>query len=251
MRFYKEAKKAGLGTLEELNEFFWAWLDECYHKVKHSTLKMEPLVRWQKEEERIERISQEKIQQCLQLRARRTVHTKTAQIKLNGRCYQASQSQAGKRVQLRWPFDDESAVNIWRNGVFVERAELYVTPSDIDYSKRPQRKREEEEKILECSKQFRLALVASYRGEKAPKDTSRYGVLSEREFTYVMEQCLQRKVGDAEGMSGLLAESYRRIYPVDAAFVEGCMTKAVASKGTGKHLSFYLSRLEEMRKFKE
>ena len=53
MRFYKEAKKAGLQSLRDLNEFFWAWLDECYHKVKHESLGMTPLERWQMEEENI------------------------------------------------------------------------------------------------------------------------------------------------------------------------------------------------------
>jgi hypothetical protein len=41
------------------------------------------------------------------------------------------------------------------------------------------------------------------------------------------------------------------LYPVDAAFVQGCIAKAIAAKGTRKHLSFYLGRLDEMRKLKE
>lgn len=249
-RFYKEAKKAGITTLQELNEFFWAWLDECYHKVKHNSLKIPPLERWQKEEGSIKRLSLEKIQQCMQLRARRTIDAKTALIRLNGKRYQASRSFAGTRVQIRWPFDDDSAVSIWRNGVFVERAELFVPGADIDYSKRPQRKEEEEEpQVLDCSKRLRLSLVARYRGEKAPADTSRYGVLTEREFIYVVEQSLQRTLFDTDG--GMLSDCYRRLYPVDAAFVQQCMAKAITAKGTRKHLSFYLGRLDEMRKHKE
>jgi putative transposase len=249
MRFYKEAKKAGIVTLQELNEFFWAWLDECYHKVKHNTLKMPPLERWQKEEGLIKRLSQEDIRRCMQLRTRRTVDTKTSLIRLDGRRYQASQNLAGRRVQIRWPFDDNSAVNIWQSGAFVERAELFVPSADIDYSKRPQRKQEEEPKVLDCSKRLRLSMVAKYRGEKPPEDTSRYGVLTEREFIYVVEQCLQRPVADAG--RGALSQCYKRLFPVDAAFVQQCMTRAIAAKGTRKHLSFYLGRLEEMRKNKE
>lgn len=249
MRFYKEATKAGIVTLQELNEFFWAWLDECYHKVKHNSLKMTPLERWQQEEDSIKRLSQEEIQRCMQLRTRRTVDTKTALIRLDGRRYQASRSLAGKRLQVRWPFDDISAVNIWQSGAFVERAELFVPSSDIDYSKRPQRSQEDEPKVLECSKKLRLSLVAKYRGEKPPEDTSRYGVLSEREFIYVVEQCLQRPIAGAD--ESLLSEGYRRLYPVDAAFVQQCIAKAIAAKGTRKHLSFYLGRLDEMRKLKE
>jgi transposase InsO family protein len=247
MRFYKEAKKAGITTLQELNEFFWAWLDECYHKVRHNTLKMTPLERWQREESLIKRLGQEEIQRCMQLRARRTVDTKTALIRLDGRRYQASQNLAGKRLQVRWPFDDISAVNIWQSGAFVERAELFVPSADIDYSKRPVRQQEkaEEPKVLDCSKRLRLSLVAKYRGEKPPEDTSRYGVLTEREFIYVVEQCLQRSLTDVD--TSLLSQCYKFLCPFDAAFVQQCMSKAITEKGARKHLSFYLGRLKEAR----
>jgi transposase InsO family protein len=245
-RFYKEAKKAGIVTIQELNEFFWAWLDECYHKVEHSSLKSTPLERWQREEAIVQRLSIERLQQCMQLRARRTIDSKTALIRLEGKRYQASQNLGGKRVQVRWPFDDDSAVNIWQNGVFVERAALFVPSADIDYAKRPQRRREEEPKVLDCSKKLRLSLVAKYRGEKAPEDTSRYGVLSEREFKYVIEQCLQRSLGEVD--ASLLSECYKRLCPFDAEFVQHCLSKAIAAKGARKHLSFYLGRLEELRK---
>jgi putative transposase len=198
-RFYKEAKKAGIETLAELNEFFWAWLDECYHKVEHSSLsKMTPLERWQQEEAIIERVSLEKIQQAMQLRSRRSIDFKTALIRLNGKRYQASQNLAGKRVQVRWPFDDHSAVNIYQNGFFVERAEQFIPGADIDYTKRPKRQREEEPRVLDCSKRLRLSLVARYQGEKAPEDISRFGVLTEREFVFVMEQSLDKSVGGGD-----------------------------------------------------
>lgn len=246
MRFYREAQRAGLTTLNELNEFFWAWLDECYHKVKHSALGMTPLERWQLEEERIKRLSLERIHESLQLRTRRKVDTKTALIRLNGKCYQASQSLAGLRVQVRWPFDDESHVNIWREGAYFERAELFVPGTDIDYGKRPERPlKKEEPKVLDCSKQFRMALVAKYRGMTRPEDTSQYGVLTEREFLFVVERCLGRSLTEAE--NAVLAQSYQRLFPLDAEFVQHCMAKAITSKGNGKHITFYVKCLQELR----
>jgi putative transposase len=249
MRFYKEANKAGLATLDELNEFFWAWLDECYHKVKHETLKMTPLERWQQEETLIQRLSLEQLHDAIQRRERRTINERTALIQLNGKLYQASQNLAGKRVQIRWPFDDESAVNIWQDGSFIERAPLFVPSADIDYSKRPQRqKKEEGPKVLDCSKRLRLSLVAKYRSEKPPESTSQYGILSQREFIYVIEQCLDKSLDEVE--VDLLSKSYTRLYPLDAEFVQHCMGKAIANKGARRHLSFYLDQLEEMKKHK-
>lgn len=249
MRFYKEAEKAGILTIQELNEFFWAWLDECYHKVKHSALKVTPLERWQQEEGLIKRLSLEEIQRCLQLRARRTIDSRTALIRLEGKRYQASQSLGGKRVQVRWPFDDDSAVSIWQDGAFLERAPLFVPSEDIDYAKRPKRPQEEEApKVLDCSKRLRLSLVAKYRGQMPPEDTSRYGVLTEREFIYVVEQCLEKPLTEVD--ASLLSQYYKRLCPFDAEFVQKCLSQAIAAKGKRKHLSFYLDRLAEMRKHK-
>ena len=247
MRFYKEAQKSGLVTLAELNEFFWAWLDECYHKVKHRTIGMTPLERWQMEEELVERISFEKVHEAMQLQARRKIDGRTALIRLNGKRYQASQHLAGQRMKIRWPFDDDSAVNIFRERVFVERAELYVAKPDIDYAKRPQRKvSEDEPKVLECSKQLRAALVAKFRHEKAPDETSRYGVLTEREFLYVVAQSLGRVLDELE--SSILVQSYKSLFPVDAEFVERSLLRAKSGKGERMHIGFYVKCMEEFKR---
>lgn len=246
MRFYKEAKKSGIQTLQELNEFFWAWLDECYHKVNHSELGMTPLERWQMEEQLIERIPIEKIHDAMQLRAKRQINEKTALIKLDGRLYQASRTYAGQHVQIRWPFDDESHVKIYRKSVPVERAERFVPGTDIDFSKRPQRPvKKPEPKVLECSKKYRAALVAKFRNEKAPIDTSRFGVLSERELTMVVGQCLERSLDERE--VGILEDSYLRLFPIDADFVEKALSKAKASKGPQMHIGFYVKYMEEFK----
>ena len=182
----------------------------------------------------------------MQRRTYRDVDFKTALIRLKGNRYQASQNLAGeRRVQVRWPFDDESAVNIWRRGKFIERAELFVAPADIDYSKRPVRKTEEEPKVLDCSKHLRLAMVARHRGEKMPADTSKYGFLTESEFAFVVEHCLNRTLSEAERV--LLKESYRRLSPLDAEFVQSCLSKAVAGKGSQKHLNYYLTQMQEAK----
>ncbi|MGH9624783.1 MAG: DDE-type integrase/transposase/recombinase, partial [Bryobacteraceae bacterium] len=245
-RFYKEAEKSGLTTLQELNEFFWAWLEQCYHQVKHRSLGLPPLERWQVEEHLIERLPLETLEQKMQRRAYRDVDFKTALIRLNGKRYQASQNLAGaKRVQVRWPFDNETAVNVWRNGVFVECAELFVAGADIDYSKRPVRTTDDRPKVLDCSKQLRLSMVSRCQGEKMPEDTSKCGFLTESEFAFVVERCLNRTLSESD--KALLKESYKRLSPIDAEFVQGCLAKAVISKGSQKHFNFYLTHMEEVK----
>lgn len=245
-RFYKEAEKSGLTNLEELNEFFFAWLEQCYHQEKHKGIGMPPLERWLMEEHLVERLSLQELDEKMQRRAHRDIDFKTALIRLNGKRYQASQSLAGeRRVQVRWPFDDESAVNIYRNGAFVERAELFVCSADIDYSKRPVRKEDAEPKVLDCAKQLRLSMVSRRRGEKVPADTSKYGFLTLSEFMFVVESCLSRTFSESD--RSLLMEAYQRFSPLDAEFVQSCLSRAVASKGAQKHLNFYLTQMEEAK----
>jgi hypothetical protein len=198
------------------------------------------------EEDLIERLSVETLEQKMQRRAYRDVDFKTALIRLNGKRYQASQKLAGeKRVQVRWAFDDESAVSIVRNGEIMERAELLVVGADIDYSKRPERKEADDPKVLDCSKQLRLSMVARHRGEKVPADTSKYGFLTENEYAFVVERCLERTLSESD--RALLKDSYKQLSPIDAEFVQGCLSKAVSSKGSQKHLNYYLTQMEEAK----
>ena len=200
--------------------------------------------RWRKRTS--ERVDPKRLHEAMQLRSRRQPDRKTALIRLNGKRYQASRELAGQRVQLRWPFDDDSAVNVYRNGAFVERAELFIPQSDIDYDRRPQRIKEEEPPVLDCSKKFRAALVAKFRREQPPEDTSRWGILTQREFTYVVEQNLGRVLDEAE--SGILAQAYKRLFPMDAEFVERSLQKAKAGKGDRMHIGFYVRFMEESRR---
>ena len=45
--FYPEAISSGIETLDELNRFFWGFLDEQYHQKVHSSTGQTPLDRWE------------------------------------------------------------------------------------------------------------------------------------------------------------------------------------------------------------
>ena len=68
---------------------------------------------------------------------------------------------------------------------------------------------------------------------------------AEREFAFVVERCLSRSLADTD--RALLAQSYKRLSPIYAEFVQGCLTRAIASKGSRKHLNFYLTHMEETK----
>lgn len=245
--FYKEAQHSGLQTLEELNQFFWAWLDQRYHKVVHEGIKAIPLERWQQEEETTERVSPEKLHEALKMRVNRTVDFKTALIRLDGRRYQASKAMGGEKIQVRWQFDRIDEVEVWKQGEFVEKATLFVPSSDIDYSKRPDRQSKPKPgEVLEGSKKYRQLLVANYKGEKFDPDTEKHGLLTKTEFSQIVETFLGRALNDDERK--LCVEFYDTRRPLSHELVTDVLARCALEKGLGMHVRFYFRRIEDAQR---
>ena len=242
--FYKEAQLSGLQTREELNEFFWFWLEECYHKAEHKTLKQTPLSRWQEEEAAIKRQDPEKLRQALKLRYHRPIDFKTSLINLDGRKYQASKEYAGERVLVRRRFDCIEEIEIWKDGDFVETARLFVAPADIDYSKRPDRQAKPPlGTVLESSKKYRLALVAKCRGKSSKPDPASDEFLAETEFSSILVKMLEKELDETERHQ--VREFYYKRCPLRRSFIESVLERCVTEKGTGMHIKLYLRRIEE------
>ena len=246
-RFYQEAKHSGLETLEQLNDFFFAWLEKEYNNVEHKSLSMTPAQRWQQDEEKgfVTLVTPEQIRQALMVQAERTVSKKTALIQLNNRMYQASREWAGKKVQVRWEADRTNpSIEIWLNGKFVETAAEYLPGSNIDYSKRPQRIRQPEKtpKILHSSKQYRLSLVSQYRREPV---VSSGDYLSEPEFQTLVSKSLERELTEEE--LHFLSIAFADLSPLKDRPTEQVLQKAIGAKGSKMHLRYYCDLLTQIR----
>ncbi len=242
--FYKEAQLSGLQTLEELNDFFWEWLDKCYHKEKHSTLKESPLERWQKQEGTIEHVSQERLHEALKLRANRKIDFKTALVRLNGKQFQASKELGGERIQARWHYECTDEIEIWKGGDFVEIAKVFVPLPDIDYSKRPERGSSPKPgMVLESSKNLRLAMVANRKSKGLAPNTKMSDLLTESELVVLVETVLERGLDSRERQK--CSEFFRTYCPIRRDFAEGVLIRCVAEKGQYLHINIYLRRIEE------
>lgn len=245
--FYKEAQLSGIQTLEELNEFFHAWIDERYHREEHGTLKQAPLERWQKEEHIIERVSPEKLKEALKLRADRKVDYKTCLVQLNGMVYQASKELGGEKVQVRWEFDSNEEIEIWIDDELKERAKRFIAGANIDYSRRPEREvKPERGYVLESSKRYRLGLVAKQRGELYVAGTQKNDLLSEPEFLQLIEKQLARVLDDMEKEQCSLF--CRNNYPLRRDLVETVLGQSIAEKGVQMHVKIYLRRIEDTQR---
>jgi putative transposase len=246
--FYQEAKHSGLISLEQLNEFFFAWLDKEYHNSKHRTLNITPFERWHQDEEKglIKIVTPEEIRRALMIEVDRTVSKRTALIQVNNRLYQAGRELAGKKVQVRWEADRRnSAVEIWFSGKMIESAQEIVPGSNIDYSKRPQRQRQPEKvpKVLHSSKAYRLSLVSEYN--QNAQITSPGDYLSEVEFHKLVARILECELTQEE--VSFLSNAFLDLSPLKDTATEAVLLKAVAAKGSKMHLRYYCDLLLQSR----
>ena len=246
--FYQEAEHSGLQTLEDLNEFLFAWLEQEYHNVNHASLGMTPSQRWQQDEEKglITLVTPEEIRHALMVEKDRKVNKKTALIQLNNRLYQAPRELAGRTVQVRWEADRRNpTVEVWLNGKLIETAREIVPGSNIDYSKRPDRQRMPEKKprLLHSAQQYRAALTAAYRRESQPAIHGEY--LSEEEFEQLITRVLDRELEEEELL--YVSRAFAELSPITACPTEAVLRMAAEAKGTRLHLRYYCDLLLQTR----
>jgi len=241
--FYDEAKHCGLTSLDELNTFFFAWLEKEYHATEHRALKTTPLERWQQDEDKgfIELVTAADIRRALMLKEERKVNRRTATISLNNRLYRVGKELAGKKVEVFWEADKlDSSVEVWHDGKLIEIAHELVPGKDIDYSQRPERDRHKgPPRILDSSKKLQKALVSSYQ-QKPP---ARGSYLSEVEFQDLIARLLSRELSDEEKV--FLSTFYYQLAPFSDALTEETIVKAVAAKGDKRHLRYYCDLLKQ------
>lgn len=238
--FYKEAEHSGISTLDELNQFFFAWLTKEYHHEEHSSLAMTPIERWRQDEHLLKRVTAEEIRRALMLRACRTVNMRTAQIRIDSRCYQASPDLAGAVVEVRWHANSIDEVEVFRDGKVVEIARLTTPQTNIDFSRRPMRVQKPRGLTYQSSKTYRQYLVAQHQGEMPlPSQPDEY--LAEAEFIKLVTDALEKSAEPEE--LRLLSQFFLDNSPLRTNLTKTLLTQAVSAKGKSLHLRSYLEHI--------
>lgn len=129
--FMSEAKFADIHSLEELNSFFFTWVEMEYHRVEHHAIGGTPIDRYQNDLKKtpVRKVeSLEEITEIFLYREKRTVHTSSGAIRLNGNVYQSmNYSLLGREVEIRFDPFDLTKVFVYADGKFSEA----VLPVDI------------------------------------------------------------------------------------------------------------------------
>lgn len=237
--FYPEAMNAGIETLDELNRFFWGWLDEQYHHKAHSSTGQTPLDRWEAGREYVRFATPEQVAEVFLWEEERHVR-KTGTVALCGNQYTVPAHLVGERVMVRFDPFDLSEVKIAQHGHVV----CLAAPQEIvsrTYNKAVPHTRSEPG-ALDSSKALRERLANKGRNHQPdrtlpPDDLDR---LTAPELVAIAAAHLgpgRELTGDEKGLIG---DFWQRHAPLRAAIASKALQDAVASKGTDRHIDFYL-----------
>jgi putative transposase len=132
--FYIEAQlliqSGRITTLEQLNEYLSAWIDEGYNRKHHSEIGMTPAQRWGSEEPIYPITDLGEVQEIFLWRKRTTVD-KTCCFKLEGNRYQVDAALARQVVEVAYDPFDLSQVQVWHQGKRAQVAQPLVLKSRV------------------------------------------------------------------------------------------------------------------------
>ena len=121
-RFIPTLQLKPVKTLDELNQRFWQWLEEDYHRKIHASLGMTPLDKYLSQQSRLRLVEDPKSLEPLFLQRdyRKVKHDGTFTLK--NKLYEVPANFAGQRVEIR--FNEEGNVFIYENGQSICKATL-------------------------------------------------------------------------------------------------------------------------------
>jgi len=112
-QFAVEVAVAGVDTLEALNRYFTAWVEQVYHRRIIRTTGQTPLQRWQAGPSSLrDAPDPETLSQAFVWAVQRTVAA-TRTVSLHGNLYEVDPVLVGRRVELRYDPTDLTQVSVW------------------------------------------------------------------------------------------------------------------------------------------
>ena len=103
-------------TLDQVNDRFWAWIENSYHCSEHSALGTTPLLRWQRDVDQVRQLPPASDLRRLFFHRLDRLVRRDSTFLLQRCAYEAPPHLAGKTVEVRFDPFDRSQVEIWFQG---------------------------------------------------------------------------------------------------------------------------------------
>ena len=246
--FYPEAKRSGLQSLPELNEFFWGWLESAYQTKVHSETKTTPKIRWEEGAGAVHYPDPAGLVDLFLWEQERQVD-KSGCIQISGNLYPVAEHLVGHRVTVRFDPFDISRVRLYEGYQCTQILEPQTLVNRT--FRKAIRKKGQADSQLSSSSLLREQITKDFqrrarqtlsqaRGNK-PTD-----LLSEIEFRGLVQDALAaRNLSAAEG--NLIRDFYARNAPLLQSLVCLAMQRAVEMKGATRHIRYYLDCIQATR----
>lgn len=121
--FYPEVYKAGIQTLSELNEAFWAWKECIYHERVHSEIGQTPLQAYRAGLADVRSADPVTVARAFLWRFKRKVFA-NGFLSLHSNSYSVDPSWCGRTIELRCDPFDLSRIDVYQDGRPVARAQV-------------------------------------------------------------------------------------------------------------------------------
>jgi putative transposase len=154
-RFLPTLTKEDLASLETLNQTFWRWLEEDYHRKVHSSLKMSPLDMFMSQFSRVKMVEDPKALDALFLKREKRKVKHDSTISVNSLLFEVPPQFIGQQVEVRFEPEKLEQIFIYVEGKEVAKA-MPVIFSDNARAKRAKGHREKEESVLSFQKMYDL-----------------------------------------------------------------------------------------------
>lgn len=244
--FYPEAIAARIKTLDELNAFFWAWLDRHYNRKIHSSTGQTPIDRWEAGREFVRFATPEEISDTFLWEEERVVR-KTGTISLCHNDYPAPDHLIGQRVIVRFDPFDLQLIKI------VHRGQVVCTSSPQELVSRTFNKAQPhtrpDPKELDSSKAYKDRLCESgstHRvdlGHVTPMDDT--GRLTAPELlAHLVALLVPTRELTPDDQTQVTA-FWQRHAPLRDQTTIRAITDAIAAKDTQRPLDYYLEAIRQ------
>jgi transposase InsO family protein len=111
-------------TLDQLNDRYWAWIENVYHRSEHSALGSTPLLRWQRDIEQIRQLPPATdLRRLFFYRLHRRVR-RDCTFLLHNQYYEAPPELTGETVEVRFDPLDAAEVELYFQGKLQGAARL-------------------------------------------------------------------------------------------------------------------------------
>ena len=246
--FLTELAHEKVDRLETLNAKFWAWLEVEYHQKIHSSTKDTPNNRWRQHVTgHLKKIEERQLQQIFLWRVTRKVN-KVGLVSVQGVEFEVESFLAGKPVEVRFNHFDLSAVLVYYDGRFLQKARparisrwntAAKKPKPVPPQPAPKSNVNHLEFLQQQHHQQKVAHAQELLGRKVPQQN-----FSEAHFIRTVAIGLNRQIETLHPAElEQLKTAWQQFGPLEPALIHTALAKAKIEKGAGQHIAFYIQAI--------